>query len=436
MPVYLQIDSTDGVRVVKASCDKDLSFFQARVENHLSALGIDLRQAGVSFQYRAQDGDTIELELEDAHAAARIGGEELIACVVENGVSVLKIAMTVPRARTLTPRTLTPRRLTQEEGAQSGSIQTGGETAMLQSKSTDIFHQAILMDFWPLKKLPTTFSYNGKQFTYDPEQCGGPVSVFCNKEEAEQVSKNVAMGFPCVKTCMVLLQQAWYKNNFPNESPASQETFKGDMTKLYQQAAGSARNMTASIERKLAYDLGYKPPAGSKQTCPNGTAWMERQVQLRHRFTARMPYSAQSRPPFEKCKDIMSPLSLEAYTDVKNTLTIMKQKVPKLTSAPWNGQGRSRSATPTSLVPQASSAGSMEHGSRSEQVPPSNQADNLAAPVPPSNQADAAPQVPPSNQADAAPQVPPSNQVDNLAAPDDEDVTQPSSGEPQPNGLL
>eukprot|EP00983_Pelagomonas_calceolata_P114713 1160120-Pelagomonas_calceolata.AAC.4 len=78
----------------------------------------------------------------------------------------------------------------------------------------------------------------------------------------------------------------------------------------------SARNMTASIERKLAYDLGYKPPAGSKQTCPNGTAWMERQVQLRHRFTARMPYSAQSRPPFEKCKDIMSPLSLEAYTGV------------------------------------------------------------------------------------------------------------------------
>eukprot|EP00983_Pelagomonas_calceolata_P114714 1160120-Pelagomonas_calceolata.AAC.5 len=143
----------------------------------------------------------------------------------------------------------------------------------------------------------------------------------------------------------------------------------------------------------------------------------------------------------------------------------MKQKVPKLTSAPWNGQGRSRSATPTSLVPQASSAGSMEHGSRSEQildnnlatklhvlvhagpnaqelqVPPSNQADNLAAPVSAFPEAHlrimcpalivhkqiASPllaslvlmqQVPPSNQADnlAAP-VPPSNQVDNLAAP-------------------
>lgn len=68
-----------------------------------------------------------------------------------------------------------------------------------QHLQSDSYHQETLLSFWPVAKLPTTFTYgkdkDGKdqQYTYEPAKYGGPVHVLLNSKEAEAASKDVSV---------------------------------------------------------------------------------------------------------------------------------------------------------------------------------------------------------------------------------------------------
>lgn len=56
----------------------------------------------------------------------------------------------------------------------------------------DALRKEILICFWPVEELPTTFSYAGKDFTYDPAAYDGPVMVFLAGKEAVTASREVS----------------------------------------------------------------------------------------------------------------------------------------------------------------------------------------------------------------------------------------------------
>jgi len=51
-----------------------------------------------------------------------------------------------------------------------------------------------LLSFWPAAELPYTFKYGegDEEYTYSPDDYGGPVMVLLNSKEAEAASKNVS----------------------------------------------------------------------------------------------------------------------------------------------------------------------------------------------------------------------------------------------------
>lgn len=88
MQNFSEINDSDGTRIVKASASRnDVSFFQTKVTEFV---GTGHERA--SFKYNC-NGDLLDLTLEEAHAAARSGGEPPFSCVDEGHLSVLKVTV-------------------------------------------------------------------------------------------------------------------------------------------------------------------------------------------------------------------------------------------------------------------------------------------------------------------------------------------------------
>lgn len=68
----------------------------------------------------------------------------------------------------------------------------GGSAPASLRDSNDTLRQQILIKFWPVEELPTTFKYNTQDFTYNPEDYGGPVMIFLPGKEAAIASMNVS----------------------------------------------------------------------------------------------------------------------------------------------------------------------------------------------------------------------------------------------------
>ncbi len=77
----------------------------------------------------------------------------------------------------------------------------------------------IMFSFWPFEPLNTTFNFNNKEYTYDPEQFGGPVYVPLTLTELGRAgAKDIEAGFPGVRTVLLMLQLEWFRQVYPLEA--------------------------------------------------------------------------------------------------------------------------------------------------------------------------------------------------------------------------
>jgi hypothetical protein len=82
-----------------------------------------------------------------------------------------------------------------------------------RGKVVEDLRRQILLAFWVVEELPTTFSYGkpGLPLTYNHATYGGPVLVLAGLTSATEKSKGVTLGLPSVQTVYTLLQHDWFR---------------------------------------------------------------------------------------------------------------------------------------------------------------------------------------------------------------------------------
>ena len=82
-----------------------------------------------------------------------------------------------------------------------------------RGKVVEDLRRQILLAFWVVEELPTTFSKPGHALplTYNHATYGGPILVRAGSASATEKSKGVTLGLPSVQTVYTLLQHDWFR---------------------------------------------------------------------------------------------------------------------------------------------------------------------------------------------------------------------------------
>ncbi|KAF5828578.1 hypothetical protein DUNSADRAFT_17393 [Dunaliella salina] len=231
MTVFLQI-FTEAKRepLVTLDSSKGIDGFHKYINRNIRrCLGADPESVEVDYVYTSSAGTKYNLpSLEDALQAARVGGQPPYLCTTDSeGVSFLKIHACIAC-------TAAPANPIGQQGGDQSCPGAGGEVPPKKQRGEDPTLLHVMLDLWPIVVLSSPFMYKGKPYSYDPAKTGGTVWVLCNHTEAKTASENARPGLPSVYTCMTTIQHNWARHKFPLEAPTTQETFHGEMTKVFQ----------------------------------------------------------------------------------------------------------------------------------------------------------------------------------------------------------